>query len=265
MSENSKMIDCYGHDSELYSQRFQLFLDSTDQKLAIRQWVKDAVDKTERSLFIDAGAGEGSLTGFVANEFAFESVIAIEPDKRFQPSIREKCPKATIVASPIGEALAKSDQNADFVLCSHVLYYLPRQIWLDTAATMASWLAPGSGMLAIILQHPDSDCSRMFRHFSGDDRTAEDRNLSSLAAEFLAERRLRQRVAIETLSAKVEVDEPEKAYLIAEFLIQALPLEARSKIERQTLRDYVSQNFYDAERRKFWFSVNQDVLTIASV
>ena len=65
--ERIRVFDSRGED---YKQAFQIFLDHTDQKRNAKRWLQGVVEKLPaRKVFIDAGAGNGEVTGTFAPAF----------------------------------------------------------------------------------------------------------------------------------------------------------------------------------------------------
>jgi trans-aconitate methyltransferase len=156
-------LEPYAHDQPEYARAFGTFLTHTDQKIKTMEWLTDFLDGLRsRGLFVDAGAGEGSTTAVLAR--LFERTIAIEPSSALQVELARRCPEAEIVGVPISEALIATP--ADFVLCSHVLYYIPQNDWTDTLERLTSWLAP-DGAAVVLLGNTDADSMVLPREFFG--------------------------------------------------------------------------------------------------
>src|SRR5271166_2318090 len=130
-------LEPYAHDQPEYARAFETFVTPTDQKTKAIGWLTGWVNGLRsHGLFVDAGAGEGSMTAALAK--LFDRTIAIEPNSALRAELARRCPEAEIVEAPIGEARIAS--SADFVLCSHVLYYIPQNDWTDTLERLTSWL-----------------------------------------------------------------------------------------------------------------------------
>src|SRR5690348_5648098 len=93
----------------------------------------------QRRIAVDAGAGTGKLTSWLAGRFA--RVIGVEPNPSLADEFRTACPTATLIPGTILDA--KPRVVAEFVLCSHVFYYIPRSEWEGNIRQLISWLAPG--------------------------------------------------------------------------------------------------------------------------
>ena len=127
----------YTHDQPEYARAFGTFLTHTDEKSKTLEWLTNLVNGLRsHGLFVDAGAGDGSMTAALAK--LFDRTIAIEPSSALRAELARRCPEAEIIGAPLGDARIAS--AADFVLCSHVLYYIPQHDWTDTLERLTSWL-----------------------------------------------------------------------------------------------------------------------------
>src|ERR1700722_5096369 len=182
---NTAKVSFYDSQSEAYQQAFRVFLEHTDQKANAHRWLDGLVQSLPaRRVFLDAGAGPGQVTAWFVNQF--ERTIAIEPAPYLNAELRQNCPTAEVLATPI--LAAQPGARADLILCSHVLYYIETAAWRANVDRMASWLAPG-GVLVIVLQNPETDCMRMLQAFLG-----RRFDLTALAEEFQKEHGPRYRV-----------------------------------------------------------------------
>ena len=59
---------------------------------------------------------------------AFRHTIAVEPNPHLLTQLKQAIPQAEAIGVPILEANPKA--QGDFVLCSHVLYYIPAEEWI---------------------------------------------------------------------------------------------------------------------------------------
>lgn len=262
----TETIAIFDSQGEAYREAFQSFLDHTDQKEQARGWLNRLVDSlSKRRVFIDAGAGNGKVTAWFADRF--ERTIAIEPNPHLRRELAQTCPKAELISD--GILTATLADSANFVLCSHVFYYIDRAAWLAMLEALASWLAPG-GSLVVVLQNHESDCMRMLNRFYG-----RRFDLSQLAAEFRETFGDRYRIDLETSPAAIQTSNFATAATIAEFMLNLLPLGSEAEAaeaegeEQQRLpapgRDevarYIRQHFADG-RGGFRFSCNQDFLLV---
>jgi len=245
-SELIQVFDSYG---EAYKRAFQIFLDHTDQKRNAKRFLQKLVDGlSARSVFIDAGAGNGEVTKAFAN--AFDRTIAVEPNPHLLTQLKQAVPQAEAIGAPILGADPKA--QGDFVLCSHVLYYIPAEEWLAHLDRLVTWMSP-TGATVVVVQNHNTDCMAMLDHFFGHRF-----DLHQLAETFRERHGGRYDVAITLDPAYVETTEPASAYAIAEFILNLLPM-CRPPA-RQDVEDYLSKHcLTDGTYR---LSVHQDFLQI---
>lgn len=258
----TETIAVFDSQGDAYRESFQTFLAHTDQKEQARRWLSRLVESLPaRRVFIDAGAGNGKMTAWFADRF--QRTIAIEPNPHLRRELVETCP----AAEPLSEGIlaARPAAAADFVLCSHVFYYIDRGAWLETLGVLASWLAP-QGALVVALQNHDSDCMRMIDHFFG-----RRFDLSQLAAEFRDARGAAYRVDLQTAPASIVAPDFDTAETIAEFMLNLLPLKGGEPGDprpgllpapaREDAAAYIRQHFADGAGG-YRFSCDQDFLLV---
>jgi hypothetical protein len=251
MSDRS-YVRSFGSSSPEYHRAFKTFLAHTDQKDKALAWLMREVKRLQkRAVMIDAGAGSGRLTS--SFEPHFDHVMAIEPNPSLQAELRVSCPKANVSASTIAETTPSS--LADFVLCSHVFYHIPKALWDSSIRVLMGWLGPG-GVLAIALQNPRTDCMRMVHHFIGGqfDLGTLQRAAESVPGDFSVQR--------ETIPAHIETTDLSTACEIAEFVLNVLPMPSPplwSALER-----FVDDHFKQASG-KYRYSCDQDFLKITRI
>lgn len=247
---DAEPIATYDSQSEQYRTAFGTFLQHTNQKKNARDWLERFIDGLpQRQVFIDAGAGTGQLTSWLAPKFA--KTIAIEPSAYLCSQFRTTCPDIELLPDPIN--LAAPSMQADLVLCSHVFYYIPSDGWLSNLETMVSWLKPG-GVLLVVLQNSQTDCMRMFHHFLG-----KRFDLWALGENFQKNTGEGYRVTLDTVPAHVTTVDFHPAYVVAEFMLNLLP--GTSPPPRRAVEAYVSQSFADPQGG-YRFSCHQDFLQI---
>lgn len=246
----STPVTVYNSQTEKYHEAFRVFLEHTDQKARAREQL-DALVNTlpRRNVFIDAGAGTGSVTSWFTGEF--ERTIASEPNESLRADLKQNCPEAEIRSEMI--LSSKMPVKGDLVLCSHVFYYIDPKDWMPTLERLASWVAPG-GVLAVIIQHHDSDCMRMLQHFFG-----KHYNLTALGEEFRSRNNGGFQVDTVKIPSKVETRDFDSAYTIAEFMLNLVPI--MRPPTRGEFQDYVRNNF-SLNGSGFRFSVDQTFLEI---
>lgn len=120
-----------------YSRAFQTFLAHTDQKEKAIAWLdREIASLAQHRTAIDAGTGTGKLTAWLIDRF--ERVVAIKPNPSLGNDFRAACPTVDILPETI--LSAEPNLGADFVLCSHVFYYIPRAEWEENVERLISWL-----------------------------------------------------------------------------------------------------------------------------
>jgi SAM-dependent methyltransferase len=233
-----------------YTRAFLRFLANTDQKEKASEWLDREVGSlARRRTAIDAGAGTGKLTAWLAGRFG--TVTGVEPNPSLAAEFRAACPSATLVPDTI---VGAEPGAADFVLCSHVFYYIPRAEWEANARKLIGWLDPG-GVLAVALQNPDTECMRMVDHFVGGRF-----DLGDLATVAASAPGGPYDVRLDTVEAHVRTDDLRTACQIAEFVLNVLPMP--SPPPWADLEEYVATKF---SRRGggYRFSCHQDFLRVA--
>ena len=234
-----------------YERAFATFLAHTDQKEKAREWIDQALHGlVRREVFIDAGAGTGKVTAWYLPRFA--RTLAIEPNPHLREQLAKSCPSAEILTGTILEASPPC--AGDFVLCSHVFYYIEPELWQRHLQHLTTFLAPG-GLLLIVLQNRDTDCMRMVDHFHG-----QRFDLQALARGFEGERDAKFAVALETVACHVTAPDFESAYTIAEFMLNLLPLP--NPPLRRDVEAYVRERFAAPTGDGYRFTCSQDFLRI---
>ena len=243
-------VAVYGSQDPQYHHAFQVFLDHTDQKVKALAWLENRVASLpSRRVLIDAGAGTGQLTAWVGE--SFERIIAIEPNTSLRDDLRKNCPKADISGAMLLDAQPAA--RGDFILCSHVFYYIEAAQWLPHLEKLASWLSD-QGVLAIALQNSGTDCQRMVQHFF-----KQRFDLAALSRDFESRHAKEFQVKIDTVDAWIATPAFTEAYIIAEFMLNLLPMP--NPPARLELEDYVRKNLADG-KGGYRFSCHQDFLQV---
>lgn len=233
-----------------YTKAFQNFLAHTDQKEKAMEWLDREVQALpHRRIAIDAGAGTGKLTKWLADRFG--RVIGIEPNPSLAGEFRTACPMAMLIPETV--LAAKPQAAADFILCSHVFYYFARTEWEANIRQLTSWLAPG-GLLAITIQNPNTDCMRMVQHFIG-----EPLDLRELIAVAESAPGGPYDVRLDTVQAHIRAEDLQTACEVAEFILNVLPMPDPPL--RADLVEYVSRRF-SRPTGDYQYSCHQDFLRI---
>jgi ubiquinone/menaquinone biosynthesis C-methylase UbiE len=245
--ERIRVFDSQG---EAYKQAFQIFLDHTDQKRNAKRWLQRVVDELpQRNVFIDAGAGNGEVTRAFAG--AFGHTIAIEPNAYLLGQLQQAVPQAQPIGQPI--LTAHPARRADFVLCSHTLYYIPSDEWLAHLERLVSWMTP-TGVTIVVLQHRESGCMNMVHHFFGHRF-----ELRRTADAFRAKHGERYDVLTSLDPAHVETHDLASTYAVAEFMLNLLDIDHAPA--RKDVEAYVQAHFATPQGG-YRIPVDQDFLQI---
>lgn len=234
----------------MYVEAFHTFSSCTDQKIsAIRRLRKIALGLPNRGLLVDVGAGNGLVTSALAD--LFSDVVAIEPNPLFADELARSCPKASVLRSTLFEV--RDILAADLVICSHVFFHIPEDLWVDSIKNMVNWLRPG-GEVGILLQAPATDCRRLLKTFS-----ISLPNLRHAGQLLQAISMGRVEASIETIPASVNAPDLATATEVSEFMCN----------ESATFDDiFVGDLQYYVDDRcklpsgRFGFSCDQDLLRI---
>lgn len=249
MSKHTHIM-VYDSQSEAYRIAFETFLRNTDQKRNARAWLDRYIaGLSQTATFIDAGAGTGQITSWLATKFT--KTIAVEPNPFLCTQFRLTCPDIQLLQQPISQVTLPA--LADLVLCSHVFYYIPFEEWLDGLERMVSWLKPG-GVVLIALQNPETDCMRMFQHFLG-----QRFDLWTLMEQFRNRHDKAYQVTVDTVPAHITTTDFRAAYTVAEFMLNLLPM--TNPPTNKAVEAYISRFFVDAQEG-YHFSCNQDFFQI---
>ncbi|PJE80816.1 hypothetical protein CI610_00159 [invertebrate metagenome] len=239
------IFDAYSDD---YNQWFSTFLAHTDQKEQAMKWLRDTLGKiSDKRYFIDVGAGNGLLTRQLSDYFMH--IEAVEPNPYLYQLLTQVLPDCTSHLCAIMDATP--DYRADFILCSHVLYYIPLDQWLKHIKKMVEWLS-SDGTLVIALQAQDTGCMQLYRHFTGHSF-----NLMQLVEPFNTAEDLE--IAVERVPASIITNDLATTYRITEFVLNLLPLE-NPPLKADVYR-YI-ENFFKQKSSKFVMSCDQLFLKI---
>lgn len=250
MTTSAPPIELFDSCGEPYRRAFNTFLAHTDQKANAMVWLeREIAALPRREVFIDAGAGNGKLTAVLQHRFAKQ--VAIEPNGALRADLAAVCPEATVIGDPISRA--EPGAEGDFVLCSHVFYYIDRSEWPATIARLAGWLRPG-GVLAVAIQNHQTDCMRMLHHFTG-----QRFDLSSVTESFATEHAGRFDVRHDLVEAHITTEDLDTAYEVAVFMLNLIPL--ASPPARDAVREYVATRFA-RPGGGYRFSCHQEFLRI---
>jgi hypothetical protein len=245
-------IQVFDSQGDAYKQAFQVFLAHTDQKRNARRWLQALVDRLpSKQVFIDAGAGNGEVTSWLAGSFL--RTIAIEPNPFLRDQLRHAVPGAVVIDRPI--MTAEPAAPGDLVLCSHTFYYVEKSLWPAHLERLASWMSP-TGVAIVVLQHRDTDCMAMVERFGGS-RV----DLRTLAETFRAKHGDRYDLTIDLDRCHIETPDLRTACTIGEFVLNLLPFQTEPPL-RADVEAYVRTHFAAGDGR-YRFSCHQDFLQIS--
>lgn len=146
-----------------YKRQLDLFArSSTEKGMELLKIGEIIADIENREKFLDIGAGGGDLTIPISQSFG-ETVI-VEPNEKQAAMFRRRYPHIRVY-NELWEKINFGEQRFDFILCSHVLYYVEEGKWLSTIEKMYRCLEDG-GAIAIVLQSPLGEVARFFNHFT---------------------------------------------------------------------------------------------------
>ncbi|OGW54908.1 MAG: hypothetical protein A2Y81_10835 [Nitrospirae bacterium RBG_13_43_8] len=116
----------------------------------------------KRKYFLDIGAGGGDLTIPVSQ--SFDETTIVEPNVKQADFLKKRCPRFNIY-NDSWENVDLTPMRFDFILCSHVLYYIKEDQWLSTIKKMYAHLEEG-GCIAVVLQSPIGEVADFFNQFT---------------------------------------------------------------------------------------------------
>ena len=149
-----------------YKRQLKLFVQSSTEKGIELVKIGEVISGLrERKSFLDIGAGGGDLTIPIAQ--SFQETTLVEPNEKQADYFRHRCPQF-IVHNDLWEKIDLGEMRYDFILCSHVLYYISEGKWLPTIEKMYEHLADG-GRIAVVLQSPMGEVADFFNQFASYD------------------------------------------------------------------------------------------------
>ncbi len=115
-------------------------LQSTEKRKLLAL-VKDQLGNQHLKTLVDVGPGDGEIAESIVG-YA-EEVVLIEKNEKFCEVLRKRFPNARVIHAGV-EVIDLPRAEANLVLCSHVLYYLPLDLWRPTIEKLFSWLTPAA-------------------------------------------------------------------------------------------------------------------------
>jgi hypothetical protein len=142
---------------------------------------------------------------------------------------------------------------ADFVLCSHVLYYIPQNDWTAILERLTSWLG-AHGAAVVLLGNSNADVIALLRDFFGWNI-----DLAPAVHEFKARHDDDFEILTHTLNCKIVVDDLESACTLTRFFLSDYPNWGKT-VTRRRVEEYVRSHFTDP--RGYRLSCDQDALLL---
>lgn len=150
-------------DDVEYQQQLALFArSSTEKGIELVKLGEIIGGLSHRRYFLDIGAGGGDLTIPISQ--SFKETTVVEPNAKQASYLKRRRPKFTIY-NDIFDNVNLGSKLYDFILCSHVLYYIQEHHWLSTIDKMHRHLMAG-GRIAIVLQSPIGEVANFFNWFT---------------------------------------------------------------------------------------------------
>lgn len=247
-----ELVNKYQSSSQEYKAAYEVFLRYTDLKSAAKARIDEVISYvSNHALLVDVGAADGMVTGWYHPQFS--QIEALEPNPFFYDELTKRYQAHSNVDTYNHKILDHElDMIADLILCAHVYFHIDRDRWMQNTDHMTQWLS-SKGVLALMLQTPDSDAMRMLDHFN-----IKYPSLREFHEEYKHERKGQYVLDIETIPSMVRAPDIEIAYAIAEFMLNfAKDFKAPSKVD---LEAYIKDNFQTD--KGFEFSCDSDLLLI---
>jgi precorrin-6B methylase 2 len=150
-------------DNVEYQRQLALFVQcSTEKGIELVKVGEILAELGHRRYFLDIGAGGGALTIPISQSFGETTVV--EPNELQASFLRRRCPHFKVYSDLWGNVDLGS-KRYNFILCSHVLYYIGEGDWLTTIEKMYTHLEAG-GRIAIVLQSPLGEVADFFNQFT---------------------------------------------------------------------------------------------------
>jgi len=165
-NQNGFSRDLALEENGAYQRQLELFSRCSQEKSIELVLAGEVISQLQSTAnFLDIGAGTGSLTSIIST--FFNDTTVIEPNKKQAEHFRRRYPQFHVFEEK-WETTDLGSKLFDFIFCSHVLYYIPAELWLEVIGKMYAQLKE-KGRIAIVIQSPAGDVARFFREFSGYD------------------------------------------------------------------------------------------------
>ena len=121
-----------------YQRQLELFSKCSQEKSIELVLAGEVISQLESTAdFLDIGAGTGNLTAIIST--FFKDTTVVEPNKKQADHFRRRYPQFHVYDEK-WETADLSPKLFDFIFCSHVLYYIPTEQWLDIVKKMYAYL-----------------------------------------------------------------------------------------------------------------------------
>ena len=149
-----------------YKRQLALFVQcSTEKGIELVKIGETMAGLPHRRYFLDIGAGGGDLTIPISQSFGETTVV--EPNEKQSSFLKRRCPHFNIY-NDFWKSVDLGSTRYDFILCSHVLYYIEEGHWLTTIEKMYAHLED-KGRIAVVLQSPIGEVADFFNQFTSYD------------------------------------------------------------------------------------------------
>nr|QNO53977.1 hypothetical protein MMBEDHBC_00032 [Methanosarcinales archaeon ANME-1 ERB6] len=146
-----------------YQRQLALFVRcSTEKGIELLKIGEIIAELSHRRYFLDIGAGGGDLTIPISQ--SFNATTVVEPTEKQASFLMRRCPHFKVY-NDFWEKVNLGSKRYDFILCSHVLYYIEEDHWLTTIEKMYSHLEDG-GRIVIVHQSPIGEVANFFNQFT---------------------------------------------------------------------------------------------------
>lgn len=146
-----------------YKRQLRLFaMSSTEKGIELLKIGEIIAGLKKRGKFLDIGAGGGDIAIPVSQ--SFDETTIVEPNEKQASMLKRRCPHFRIY-NDCWENIDLGSGRYDFILCSHVLYYIEEDKWLATIEKMYNHLED-DGCIAVVLQSPMGEVARFFNQFT---------------------------------------------------------------------------------------------------
>lgn len=159
--EQSQLVEM--EEDREYQRQLDLFVRSSTEKSIELIKVGEIISElSSRRSFLDIGAGGGDLTIPISQSFSETTIV--EPNEKQVNFFKRRCPQFYVI-DDLWSDVDLGVKLFDFILCSHVLYYIREDEWINAIDKMCFHLAEG-GRIGIVLQSPIGEVARFFNQFT---------------------------------------------------------------------------------------------------